>query len=98
MQTLIRTLSHSANQPIDTKAPPCSCSPSLPAHFAGLQSWEDVFIQQIEKTYTETEKESNKIKVGLYSESDMKSDLKWPKILVYISLALSHRLLPYDLC
>ena len=82
--TLTRTLYNSLNQPNDTKAPPHSCNVCPPSQFVGLQSWEDVFIKQIEKTVTETQKESNTITVGWYSESDMKTVLKWPKILVYI--------------
>ena len=42
---------------------------------------QDAFVKTMEKTYTETDKESSKLSVGFYSEEEMKTQLKWPKNL-----------------
>jgi alpha-L-arabinofuranosidase len=54
---------------------------------------QDEFIKICEKTFTEVDRESNKISVGWYSPSDMKTALKWSQILEqtsYTSVDLTH--------
>lgn len=40
-------------------------------------SFQELFLKQVEKTSTETERERNRVAVGWYSKDDMKTQLKW---------------------
>ena len=53
-------------------------------------------IQLVQKKTIETQREKNKITVGWYSRTDMKTELKWnAKLAINISLSsVSNRLLP----
>lgn len=53
----------------------------LAIHIPWVFLAQDAFVRLCERTYTETDKESNKVAVGWYSKEDMRSSLKWNQSL-----------------
>lgn len=78
---LVLTRTHELSFPFQTYviSNPRFCQ--YPPAWSHPLSWQDAFVKVCEKTYTETERESNKVAVGWYSKEDMKNSLKWNAIL-----------------